>query len=140
MHNPGITEFIESELSAAIFNSDKEALKRFSIIVGEKLTKLEEVEKEQEETKSDIKMLIEVVKQGFEDVNKRFEDLYSYMDKRFEDMYRYMDKRFEAIDKRFEAIDKRFEDMNKKFEMMFKFMSLGFSVITILIVVFKFIH
>ena len=37
-------------------------------------------------------------------------------------------------------MDKRFEDMNTRFDMIFKFMGIGFSAITILIVVFKFIH
>ena len=115
MEQIAFAQLIESELNAAIINSDEEAIKRISLLLSEKLKKVEEFEEVKEETKSDIKMLIEVVKQGFEDVNKRFEDLYRYM-------------------------DKRFEDINKKFEMMFKFMSLGFSVITILIVVFKFIH
>jgi len=37
-------------------------------------------------------------------------------------------------------MNSRFEDINKRFDMMFKFMSIGFTIITILIVVFKFIH
>jgi len=106
-----LAELIESELSAAIFGSDKQAIKRISILLSEKIEKIEEVELEQEETKSDLKALIELVKQGFEDVNKRFED-----------------------------VNRRFEDVNKRFDMMFKFMTIGFTVITILIVVFKFIH
>ena len=97
MERMPLAELIESELSAAIFGSDKEAIKRLSILLSEKIEKIEEVELEQEETKSDLKVLIELVKQGFEDVNRRF-------------------------------------------DMMFKFMSIGFTIITILIVVFKFIH
>ncbi|GAB6162714.1 hypothetical protein JCM12298_18740 [Desulfothermus naphthae] len=104
MERMPLAELIESELSAAIFGSDKEAIKRISILLSEKIEKIEEVELEQEETKSDLKVLIELVKQGFDDVNKRF------------------------------------EDMNRRFDMMFKFMSIGFTIITILIVVFKFIH
>ncbi|WP_461833648.1 GSKIP domain-containing protein [Desulfothermus sp.] len=113
-----LAELIESELSAAIFGSDKQAIKRISILLSEKIEKIEEVELEQEETKSDLKVLIELVKQGFEDVNRRFED----------------------VNRRFEDVNSRFEDINRRFDMMFKFMSIGFTVITILIVVFKFIH
>ena len=97
MERMPLAELIESELSAAIFGSDKEAIKRLSILLSEKIEKIEDVEIEQEETKSDLKVLIELVKQGFEEVNRRF-------------------------------------------DMMFKFMSIGFTIITILIVVFKFIH
>ncbi len=87
-----------------------------------------------------------------EDMNRRFEELIKYTDKRFEDMQKTMDKRFEdmqkTMDKRFEdmqkTMDKRFEelreDMNKRFEMMFKFMSIGFTVVSLLIIVFKFIR
>ena len=120
-----LAELIESELSAAIFGSDKEAIKRISILLSEKIEKVEEVEFEQEETKSDLKVLIELVKQGFEDVNRRFEDV---------------NKRFEDVNRRFDDVNRRFEDINRRFDMMFKFMSIGFTVITILIVVFKFIH
>jgi len=132
MQQSEFVEILESELSAAILNSDKEAIKRVSLLLNEKISQIENLKKEHEETKSDIKMLIEVVKQGFEHMNKRFEDLQ-----------RYMEKRFEAVDKRFEDMQKymnrRFEDMNKRFDMMFKFMALGYSIITLLIVIFKFI-
>jgi len=65
-----------------------------------------------------------------EDMNRRFEELIKYTDKRFEDMQKTMDKRFEELR----------EDMNKRFEMMFKFMSIGFTVVSLLIIVFKFIR
>jgi len=126
MEHSSFAQLLENELTSAILNSDKNAIKRVSLLLDEKISEIEKIKKEQEETKSDIKMLIEVIKQGFEHMDKRFEDMQKYMDKRFEDMQRYMDKRF--------------EDMNKRFDMMFKFMALGYSLITLLIVVFKFIH
>jgi len=45
----------------------------------------------------------------------------------------------EMMDKRFEAVDKRFEDMNKKFTMMFTFMNIGFGLLVLLTVLFKFL-
>ena len=45
----------------------------------------------------------------------------------------------EMIDKRFESVDKRFEDMNKRFAMMFTFMNIGFAILVLLTVLFKFI-
>jgi len=56
---------------------------------------------------------------------------FEAVDKRFEDMYRYMDKRFDAV-------DKRFEDMNKKFNMIFTFMSIGFTLLIVITVLFRF--
>lgn len=101
-----------------------------------------------EETKvdrSDIRLLINKMDEGFKQMDKRFEAMQTQMDKRFEAMQTQMDNRFEAIqiqidnrfeaiqtqmdkrfeavdkhfeavDKRFEAVDKRFEDINKRFE------------------------
>ncbi len=51
-----------------------------------------------------------------EDINKRFEQV----DKRFEEMREDMDKRFEQVDKRFEQVDKRFEQMDARFESLTK--------------------
>ena len=135
-----LANLIQSELNAAVINADEEAIKRFSLLISEKIVRIDKVESEQTETKSDLRALIDTVKFGFERMDQRFEA----MDQRFEDLQRSMDKRFESMDKRFESMDKRFEDLqrsiDKRFDMMFKFMSLGFSIITVLIVVFKFIQ
>ena len=64
---------------------------------------------------------------------------FEQADKRFEDMQKYMDKRFEQIDKRFEQVDKRFEDVNSKFTMMFTFMTLGFTILAAMMTIFKFL-
>ncbi len=45
----------------------------------------------------------ELMKQGFEQVDKRFEQV---------------DKRFEQVDKRFEQVDRRFEQINNRFEQL----------------------
>ena len=45
----------------------------------------------------------------------------------------------DMMDKRFEAVDKRFEDINKKFTMMFTFMNIGFGILVLLTVLFKFL-
>ncbi len=92
----GIAELIESELNTAILKQDKEAIKRFSLIVGQKIDKMDQIEDDNKDIKSDVKVIAEIVKQGF-------------------------------------------EDMDKRFSMMFKFMSLGFTVITIIIVVLKYL-
>ena len=100
----------------------------------------EEMKKEISEIREDIRLLIEMM-------NKRFEEQREYTDKRFEELLHYSDKRFEDINKRFEDINKRFEDVNKRFEDMNRSLNLltwmvgiGFTVITVLIAVFRFIQ
>ncbi len=127
-----IAEILEQELEEAFEVKNKKSLHRYIVLLTENIGRRESYEKERHEIKSDIKTLAEIVKQGFERVDKRFEDMQKHTDKRFEDM----DKRFEDIQK---YMDKRFEDMDKRFSMMFKFMSLGFTILAIIMVVFEFI-
>jgi hypothetical protein len=104
-------------------------------IFYETLVELGHIQEEKLATKEDIKMVLEMMEKRFEAVDKRFEAVdrrFESVDKRFEDLYRYMDKRFESI-------DKRFEDMNKKFTMMFTFMNIGFGLLVLLTVLFKFL-
>ena len=118
-------EIAEHELSEAVEVKNKESLHRYIEILQESFPQRSEVETDLKEVKSDVKILAETMKQGFEEVDKRFQQ----MDKRFEDIQHNMDKRFEDIQ----------HNMDKRFNMMFKFISLGFSIVTILIVVFKFL-
>ena len=57
--------------------------------------------------------------------------------------FRVMEERFAAVDKRFEAVDKRFDDligqMNSRFTMMFIFMSGGFTILTVLLTLYRFL-
>jgi len=39
----------------------------------------------------------------------------------------------------FEQVDKRFEEINSKFRMIFLFTSLGFTMLVVVIILFKFI-
>ena len=149
-----LAEILEQELSAAVDVKDKQSLHRYAVILADNIVQRSIYEKSLLEIKNEIKFLAESMKQGFEAidkrfeaVDKRFEDMYNYMnkrfeaiDKRFEDMYNLMNKRFEAVDKRFEAVDKRFEDMNKRFSMMFTFMNIGFGIIILITVLFKFLQ
>ena len=86
-----------------------------------------------------IEMMLDQSAKNFDAMEKRFETV----DKRFEEMHYSMDKRFEAVDKRFEAVDKRFEDMqhymDKRFNVMTGFMAFGFTLITVLMSLYKFI-
>jgi len=116
-----IAEILEQELEEAVEVKNKKSLHRYIMLLTENIVRKENYEKDQNEIRSDIKTLAEIVKQGFERMDKRFEAV----SKRFEDMIRYMDNRF--------------GDMNKKQSMMFTSMNLGFGIIILLTILFKFI-
>ncbi len=66
---------------------------------------------------------IELTRQGFSEMNRRFELLLDQTNKRFEQVekrFEQIDKRFEAmqiqIDRRFEQVDRRFEQIDKRFD------------------------
>ena len=149
-----LAEILEQELEEAVEVRNKKSLHRYVILLTENIVPKSIYEQSTLEIRNDIKILAEAMKQGFERIDKRFEAIdkrFEAVDKRFEDMYKYMDKRFEAVDKRFEdmykymdkrfeAIDKRFEDMNKRFNMMFTFMNIGFGIIILITILFKFLQ
>jgi DNA anti-recombination protein RmuC len=63
-----------------------------------------------------------LIKEGFERMDKRFEDLRTEMDKRFAEQRAETDRRFEEVDKRFAEqraeTNARFEQMDKRFDAM----------------------
>ena len=117
-----IIEVLEQELEEAVEVKSKKSLHRYILLLTENIVKRETYQKEQLEIKNDIKTLTELMKQGFEQMEKRFESLQHQMDKRFEDMYHYMDKRF--------------EDLNKRIGFMSWFVP---SIITLVVVILKFV-
>ncbi|NIA29482.1 MAG: hypothetical protein GWP06_06165 [Actinobacteria bacterium] len=124
-----IAEILERELEDAFEVKNKESLHRYVVFLAENIVRKSTYDQNIAEFRSDIKVLAETMKLGFESVDKRFETVekrFESIDKRFEDMYRYMDKRF--------------EDMNKRFTMMFTFMNIGFSILIIITILFKFLQ
>ncbi|AFL75891.1 hypothetical protein [Thiocystis violascens] len=67
----------------------------------------------------ELKHQRELMRQGFEQMDRRFEAMQASMDKRFEQV----EKRFEQVDKCFEAmqasLDKRFDEMLKRHDQQF---------------------
>ena len=112
----------------------------YPIELGERIVRVEE----------ELKNQRELMKQGFDQIDKRFELMQINMDKRFEQVdkhFEQVDKRFEQIDKRFEQVDKHFDEVNARIEniskKMFHFMiwSFGFTatIAGIVIGVIKFL-
>lgn len=124
-----MAEILERELENAFEVKNKESLHRYVVFLAENIVRKSTYDQNITEFRSDIKVLAETMKLGFEAIEKRFQAVdkrFESVDKRFEDMYRYMDKRF--------------EDMNKRFTMMFTFMNVGFSILIIITILFKFLH
>ncbi len=106
----------------------------------------------------ELKNQRELMKQGFDQIDKRFEQVqinmdkrfdqvdkrFEQVDKRFEQVQINIDKRFEQVDKRFEQVqinmDKRFDQVDKRFSMMFSFITIGFVVIATMMSVFQFLQ
>ena len=142
-----IMEVLEQELEEAFEVKNKKSLHRYIVLLTENIVKKESYGKQQLEIRNDIKTLTELMKQGFESMDKRFEMLQHQMNKRFESLQHQMDKRFESMDKRFEsmqhqmdkrfnAVDKRFDDMNKRINFMNWFVP---SIITLVVIILKFL-
>ena len=88
----------------------------------------------------DIRERIVRVEEELKNQRELIHEVIKMMDRRFEEMNAAMEKRFDQVDKRFEQVDKRFEDFNSRFKMMFAFMSLGFTILAIMMTAFKFIQ
>ena len=124
-----LPELLEQELEEAVEVKSKKSLHRYIILLTDNMIKKSTYQQNTDELRSEIKVLAETMKVGFQAMDRRFEAV---------------DKRFEATDKRFEDLyrnmDNRFEDLNRRFNMMFTFMSVGFTIIVLLTVLFKFIN
>jgi DNA anti-recombination protein RmuC len=163
-----ISELLEHELTDAVEVKDLGSLKRFVRLLAENAVGTSRYEKDRQGTREDIRSLIteihhiaENTQTGFAEMNRRFDesvkqmnrrfdDSIQQMNRRFDDLLHHMDKRFEQndnrfddllhhMDKRFEQNDKRFESLDRRFSMMFTFITIGFSAITAVVVLLKFI-
>ena len=81
----------------------------------------------------ELKVLREIELARFEAIEKRFEAV----DKRFEALQREMNARFEALQKETNA---RFESLEKRVNLMQWFMGIGFTILSLLIVLFGFLR
>jgi len=92
----------------------------------------------------ELKNQRELMKQGFDLMDKRFEDMFRYMDKRFEDMNNGMNNRFNdmnnSMNSRFEDMNNRFNDMSKKFTMSSTILNIGIGIIICMTIIFEFIR
>ncbi|MCF6335618.1 MAG: hypothetical protein L3J12_07745 [Spirochaetales bacterium] len=109
-----IGEYVQEHLTEWLPEySFKPADRIYPIELGERMVRVEE----------ELKNQRELMKQGFDQMDKRIELIQINMDKHFEQIekrFEQVDKRFEQIEKRFEQVDKRFEQIEKRFEQVDK--------------------
>ena len=70
----------------------------------------------------------------------KVEEAIKFLQEEIKQLREDMNKRFEQVDKRFESMEKRFESMERAMSRMFQFMTPGFSVIVVLISLYKFLR
>jgi exopolysaccharide biosynthesis predicted pyruvyltransferase EpsI len=111
---------------------------RYELDIRERIVRVEE----------ELKHQRELMMQGFENSNKRFEEIRADMNKRFEQVDKRLEqmsidtnKRFEQVDKRFEQVDKRFEQIDKHLTIItnrldrFMFWSLGLTISAVIAII-----
>ena len=125
-------ELLEGELQEAFEIKDQRSLHRYVMLLEQSLVSRTEYMQDSGSIKSDVALLAESMREGF----KRMDERFAAVDKRFEDLIGQMNSRFEMVDKRFEDL---IGQMNSRFTMMFTFMTIGFTSLTVLISLFKFV-
>jgi len=144
------TEILEHEFEQAVEIKSKASLRRFINLMIDKFAEKKQLEERELALKNDFQTLLEAMNNGFSRMDIRFEEMANRFDdvnhrfddvnKRFDDVnLRFEDenKRFDDANTRFEDINRRFEDVNKKFSMMFAFLTAGFTILSLLIVLMK---
>ena len=99
-----IADLLEHELESAVEVKDPGSLKRFVRLLTEGAVGKPEYTREVTLLHNDIAALTEAMKRGFDEMKLRFEQ-----------------------------VDKRFDDVNRRFVMMFSFMTVGFTILALLI-------
>ena len=125
-------EILEGELKSAFDVKNEQSLHNYVILMVDRMIEREEYMEDRGSMKGDIRSIVESMRDGFMRMDVRFESV----DKRFEDLISQMNTRFESVDKRFEDL---ISHMNSRFNMMFFFMSAGFTILTVLLTLYRFI-
>lgn len=135
-----LAEILEGGFGEAVEVKDRKALHRCMVILVESLAKKGEINKQRyeelisaiKEVQSDIEVLAEVMKKGFEDVNHRFEEQNQRIIKLREDMNN-------RIAELREDMNARFEDMHKRINFVQWLITGWMTILTAIIVILKFI-
>ena len=120
-------DILERELSDAVEVKNPDSLHRYIKLMVNTMVERKEYQSETAGLRSDIKSLTESMNNGFRLMEERF---------------KRVDQRFEQVDRHFEQMqkqmDRRFEQVDKRFNQMFAFITVGFTVLATITVIFKF--
>ena len=137
---------IEAEFKEAFPVKNEGALRRAVAMLSENVVDRPTYSRDIADLRSDVRVIAETMKQGFERVDKRFEDVnarFEQVDRRFEDMNARFEDMHREMDRRFEHVDKRFEDMHRGMDRRFGLMQwsigVGFTLLVVLMSVYEFI-
>jgi len=136
-----IRSIIRSYRLKSIREEEEEQLVNIFYEITDTLIKEDEEWKATVATKEDTRMVMEMMDKRFEAQQREMDKRFNAVDKRFEAVQKSIDQRFESMqremDRRFESMDKRFEDLNNRFNSMQWLIGVGFSLLAILLAVFR---
>lgn len=161
-------ELLEDELSQAVEVKDAKSLHRAVVLLGNYVSQREHEESRREsqsqfermqtemgflrqefreesrvwhadfeKTLAGMKEHFEAVDKRFDDVNRRFEEARIASDKRFDDVNRRFEDARIATEKRFEDANKRFDDSSKRFNTVQWLIGTGFVVLAALMSLYQ---
>ena len=152
-------EKIHNELGQAFSVVDENALKRASSLLAEHHADALTYLNDRSLMQSELRILSETTRQfmafagrRFDQIDKRFDQVdkrFEQVDKRFEQVDKrtdqvekridQVDKRIEQVDKRINHVEQRFDAIDQRFARLHTLMMSGFSILAILMSLFKFI-
>ena len=110
---------IEDEWERAFQVRDERALKRAGSLICERFVDRATYTHDVSEIRGDIRVLAEMMKLGFEQIDKRIDQ----MDKRIDQI----DKRIEQVDRRIDQVDRRIDQIDRRFEVLIDQMDRRFA-------------
>lgn len=110
---------IEDEWERAFQVRDERALKRAGALICERFVDRATYTHDVSEIRGDIRVLAEMMKLGFEQIDKRIDQI----DKRIDQI----DKRIEQVDRRIDQVDRRIDQIDRRFEMLIDQMDRRFA-------------
>ena len=136
-------EKIHNELGQAFSVVDENALKRASSLLAEHHADALTYLNDRSVMQSELRVLSETMRQFMAFAERRFDQIDKRIDQ-VEKRIDQMDKRIDQVDKRIDHIEQRFETrfdaIDRRFARLHTLMMSGFSILAILMSLFKFIQ
>ncbi|HOW83849.1 MAG TPA: hypothetical protein PK573_14915 [Spirochaetota bacterium] len=111
------------------------SIQAWDIELRERIVRIEE----------ELKNQRELMKQGFEQVDRRIDQVEKHIDQvekhidQVEKRIDQVEKRIDQVDKRIDQVDRRFEQFEKRLTIITVLIGTGFTMVTVLMSIFKFI-